>query len=871
MNIFSHIRGTIETSIEALAASGTVPPNLDLSKIGVEPPRDPDHGDLSTNAAMVIAKGAGMKPRDLGELLAEGLKSNADISTADVAGPGFVNIRLEDNFWRARLGEILQAGTAYGASTIGAGQAVNVEYVSANPTGPMHVGHGRGAVVGDALAGLLAKAGFEVTREYYINDAGAQVDVLARSAHLRYREALGQEIGTIPDGLYPGEYLVDVGKVLAERDGARWLDADEDAWLAEFRGYCVDAMMDLIRDDLAALGVVHSAFTSEKGLADSGAIQEAVAWLEERDLVYTGVLEPPKGKLPDDWEERPQLLFKATEFGDDTDRPLRKSDESWTYFASDIAYHRDKFRRGFSTMVDVWGADHKGYVKRMQAAVKAVTEGKGTLDVRLCNLVNLMDDGQPVKMSKRSGSFVTLREVIDQVGKDAVRFIMLTRNNEALLDFDLKKVLEQSRDNPVFYVQYAHARICSVLRNAGDAFPDLSLDDSSLADADMGRLEHAGELAMIKLLAGWPRVVEGAALSHEPHRVAFYLTDLAAAFHGFWNRGNDNETLRFIVPGDRELTRARGGVGAVRGGGDSIRFGGHGRRTGRGDALMADQINVNAEDRPTVPEQAAKPTWGRRLLTLLIAMAAVGGFAVVVVYSYDKGKSSTSDAAAPVITAQEGPTKIKPKDPGGMVVPNRDKQVYGRLNVAERPDKIERLLPPPESVVEKPPAIAPPSNQVDLPSKAAEKSPEQMARSLAAIAPAAGDSKTPEPPAASDSASMAAKKSPPATESLMEEKQPEVAKLATPAKKRAVAAGPAFRVQLASVRSQKAAERAWSRYKKKHASLFGDLESKIVRVDLKGKGIYYRLQAGPLSDAKAARSLCSEAKKKKIGCIIVRP
>lgn len=557
MNIFNHIRGTIEHSIAELSDSGKVPAGLDLSKIGVEPPRDPDHGDISTNAAMVIAKGAGMKPRDLGLLLAKGLAGHDDISAADVAGPGFVNIRLKDSFWQARLSEILRAGTDYGSSTIGAGQAVNVEYVSANPTGPMHVGHGRGAVVGDALAGLLAKAGFEVTKEYYINDAGAQVEVLARSTYLRYREALGEEIGAIPEGFYPGDYLKDVGRAVADRDGDRWLAAEEDDWLPEIRDFSVAAMMDLIRDDLAALGVTHSVFTSERTLAESGAIQEAVSWLEARGLVYTGTLDPPKGKLPDDWEERPQLLFKATEFGDDTDRPLRKSDGSWTYFASDIAYHRDKFRRGFTTMVDVWGADHKGYVKRMQAAVKAVTEGKGTLDVRLCNLVNLMDGGEPVKMSKRSGSFVTLREVIDQVGRDAVRFIMLTRNNEALLDFDLQKVLEQSRDNPVFYVQYAHARVCSVLRNAAGEFEDLSLDDSCLADADMARLQHSGELAMIKLLAGWPRAMEGAAVSHEPHRVAFYLTDLAAVFHAFWNRGNDDETLRFIVPGDRELTRAR--------------------------------------------------------------------------------------------------------------------------------------------------------------------------------------------------------------------------------------------------------------------------------------------------------------------------
>jgi arginyl-tRNA synthetase len=557
MNIFNHVSGIVRKTIEELAASGAVPDGLNLSRINVEPPRDPEHGDLSTNAAMVIARDAGIKPRDLGEMLAKALADHADICSAEIAGPGFVNLRLEESFWHDRLPEILSAGTGYGNSDVGQGQSVNVEYVSANPTGPMHVGHGRGAVVGDALASLLSKAGFSVTREYYINDAGAQVDVLARSAHLRYREALGEDIGAIPDGLYPGDYLMGVGQALANRDGDKWRDADEADWLPAFRTFSIDAMMALIREDLAALGVEHSVFTSERGLADSGAIQDAVDWLEEKGLVYTGTLEPPKGKLPEDWEERPQLLFRATEFGDDIDRPLRKSDETWTYFASDIAYHRDKFQRGFSTMVDVWGADHKGYVKRMQAAVKAVTENKGALDVRLCNLVNLLDDGQPVKMSKRAGTFVTLREVVDEVGKDVVRFIMLTRNNEALLDFDLKKVTEQSRDNPVFYVQYAHARICSVIRNAAAAFPGLALDDSTLAKTDISRLRDASELSMIKLLAGWPRVVDGAALAHEPHRVAFYLSDLAAAFHAFWNRGNDNETLRFIVPDDAEMTQVR--------------------------------------------------------------------------------------------------------------------------------------------------------------------------------------------------------------------------------------------------------------------------------------------------------------------------
>ncbi|MEE8334070.1 MAG: arginine--tRNA ligase [Alphaproteobacteria bacterium] len=557
MNVINKIEEVVKSCFKDMAREGVVPDGLSLDRVSVELPRDASHGDLSSNAAMVTAKSAGMKPRDLGERLAERLVLHTDIATAEIAGPGFVNLRLEPSVWQSAVAEILKQGTRYGDATLGAGRKVNVEYVSANPTGPMHVGHGRGAVVGDALAALLAKAGFEVTREYYINDAGAQVDVLARSAHLRYREALGEKIGDIPDGLYPGDYLKAVGAGIAAADGDKWRDAPEADWLEEFRVRAIEAMMALIRDDLAALGVRHDVFTSERSLAASGAIDEAVKGLSDRDLVYMGTLEPPKGKRPDDWEERPQLLFRATSYGDDADRPLRKSDGAWTYFASDIAYHLDKYRRGFDTMVDVWGADHKGYVKRMKAAVDAVSEEGGVLDVRLCNLVNLLDAGQPVKMSKRSGTFVTLREVIDEVGRDVVRFIMLIRNNEASLDFDLAKVTEQSKDNPVFYVQYAHARICSVLRNAALAFPGLALDDSSLAGADLTLLRDDDELAMIKLLTGWPHIVESAAQSFEPHRVAFYLADLAAAFHGFWNRGNDNESLRFIVSGDETLTAAR--------------------------------------------------------------------------------------------------------------------------------------------------------------------------------------------------------------------------------------------------------------------------------------------------------------------------
>jgi arginyl-tRNA synthetase len=464
---------------------------------------------------------------------------------------------LADGFWHAQLADLLRSGTAYGDSDLGQGTPVNIEYVSANPTGPMHIGHARGAVFGDALAGLLEKAGFKVCREYYINDAGAQVAVLARSVHLRYREALGEDVGAIPEGLYPGDYLVAVGQAIAARDGGKWQGRPEEDWLPEFRRFAIDAMLEVIRGDLAALGVRHAVFTSEKALVDEGKVDDALAFLAERGLIYEGVLEPPKGKLPDDWEPRPQTLFRATQFGDDVDRPLRKSDGSGTYFASDIAYHLDKYRRGFASMIDVWGADHGGYVKRMQAAVKAMTAGEGTLDVKLCQMVNLLKDGEPYKMSKRAGTFVTLRDVVDEVGKGVVRFIMLTRKNDAQLDFDLVKVLEQSRDNPVFYVQYAHARAHSVLRHGAEMFPDQDLAAAVLATADLSRLDDPAEMALIRLMGGWPRLIESAAEAHEPHRLAFYLYDVAAAFHGLWNKGKDDATLRFLLAEDRDLSLAR--------------------------------------------------------------------------------------------------------------------------------------------------------------------------------------------------------------------------------------------------------------------------------------------------------------------------
>ena len=557
MNVFKEFRGIVVSQLEALAASGSLPKGLDFGRVTVEPPRDPAHGDLSTNAAMVLAKQAGMKPRDLADRLAEPLASNDDVSDVAVAGPGFINLRLAQDYWHAQLAEILRAGTAYGDSGLGGGETVNVEYVSTNPTGPLTVGHARGAVVGDALAGLLEKAGYDVVREYYINDAGAQVDVLARSAHLRYREALGEDIGEIPAGCYPGEYLKDVGRALAERDGDTWLGRPEADWLVPVRGFAVDAMMTRIREDLKSLGIEQDVFTSERGVVEAGGVEAVQKTLEERDLIYVGTLEPPKGKLPEDWEPVPLTLFRATRFGDDVDRPLRKSDGSLTYFASDMAYHLDKFRRGAKTMIDIWGADHGGHVKRMQSAVTALTDGDGRLEVLLCQMVKLMRGGQPVKMSKRAGEFVTLREVVDEVGRGVVRFIMLTRKNDAPLDFDLEKVVEQSRDNPVFYVQYAHARCHSVLRLAAAESPDLSLTAADLADATLNRLTDADELALIRQMAGWPRLVESAAEAYEPHRVAFYLYDLAAAFHGLWTKGKDDARLRFIVPDDPELTRAR--------------------------------------------------------------------------------------------------------------------------------------------------------------------------------------------------------------------------------------------------------------------------------------------------------------------------
>jgi arginyl-tRNA synthetase len=554
MNIFSSYLAEIKQEIIALEKAGAIPTGLDLWRVTAEPPRDPSHGDISTNAAMVLGKSAGMNPKAFAELLLPGLKKLANVESVAVAGPGFINLKLKPVIWTDVLAAILSEGAKFGSSSLGKGQRVNVEYVSANPTGPLHVGHCRGAVFGDALASLLEFAGYGVVREYYINDAGAQVDVLARSAHLRYREALGETINEIPAGLYPGDYLKPVGAALAERFGNALLDKPEAEWLPVVRETSIAMMMDLIREDLAALNIKQEVFSSEKALHTSGAVDAATKELEQRDLIYKGRLPPPKGELPEDWEDREQTLFRSTQYGDDTDRPLKKSDGSYTYFASDVAYAKDKVGRDFQQLIYVLGADHGGYVKRLQAVVAAVAGNKKVETiVRLCQLVKLFRNGEPVRMSKRAGEFVTLRELVDEVGPDVIRFMMLYRKNEAPLDFDFAKVTEQSKDNPVFYVHYAHARICRTLRKAEEQGITLSADGAIAFD----QLNDESEIALTRRLAEFPRQIEAAALAHEPHRISFYLYEIAGEFNSLYNRGKELPQLRFIVDGNRELTRAR--------------------------------------------------------------------------------------------------------------------------------------------------------------------------------------------------------------------------------------------------------------------------------------------------------------------------
>ncbi|MCR9086458.1 MAG: arginine--tRNA ligase [Rhodobacteraceae bacterium] len=548
MNLYADIRALVLDRLAALQASGTLPDGLSFSAVAVEPPRDPAHGDMATNAAMVLAKPAGAKPRDIADALAQALSDDPRIASAEVAGPGFLNLRLAPSVWQQVVRGVLELGQEYGRSGIGAGQRVNVEFVSANPTGPLHVGHTRGAVFGDALASLLDFAGWDVTREYYINDGGAQVDVLARSVYLRYLEAHGQSVA-FEDGTYPGDYLVPVGQALKDKVGDAYLDQPEAVWLAPVREFATDAMMALIREDLAQLGIHMDRFFSEKSLYGTGLIEAALKALDDKGLIYEGVLEPPKGKTPEDWEPREQTLFRATEHGDDVDRPVKKSDGSWTYFAPDIAYHYDKITRGYDQLIDVFGADHGGYVKRMKAAVSALSDGQVPLDVKLTQLVKLTKDGQPFKMSKRAGTFVTLSDVVEQVGPGVTRFVMLTRKNDAPLDFDFDKVLEQSRDNPVFYVQYAHARAASVLRKAAD----MGVVPSSAALEPDAVMDPAEQVVAARL-ADWPRQLEIAARGNEPHRIAFYLYDLAGAFHSLWHRGNEEASLRFVVDGDPQAT-----------------------------------------------------------------------------------------------------------------------------------------------------------------------------------------------------------------------------------------------------------------------------------------------------------------------------
>lgn len=557
MTIFKNMHAAIAAILEDLIRRGQLELKSPLPSFVVEPPRDPAHGDLAVNAAMVLSKAAGMPPRKIAEILKAEIEKLPTVISADIAGPGFINLRLKAEVWQNELKEILKAGISYGDSSLGKSERVNVEFVSANPTGPMHAGHVRGAVIGDTLCNLLSKAGYEVTREYYFNDAGAQVDVLARTVHLRYREARGEKIGEIPEGLYPGEYLKEVGEALAERDGNKWIGKKEEDWLPHIREFAVNYIMKMIREDLELIGIRHDVFTNEIDLIENGTLDKVFKILENMGLIYIGTLPPPKGKAMEDWEPAPLTLFRSSRFGDSTDRPLKKRDGSWTYLMPDIAYHYDKINRGFLYMINVLGKDHGGYLEKMRPAVAALSDGKARLEVIYNSIVKVYKNGVPVKLSKRSGNLITLREMVEQVGAGAVRFFMLTRAPDSELEFDFAKVVEQTRDNPVFYVQYAHARCCSVFRHAAEIFSDREMSDEALLATSISEISSPDEIALIRVLANWPRIVESAAIAREPHRIAFYLMELASEFHGFWNKGNDNASLRFIIPGDKELTRKR--------------------------------------------------------------------------------------------------------------------------------------------------------------------------------------------------------------------------------------------------------------------------------------------------------------------------
>ena len=556
MNIYQDVENMLMEAFNTVLGPKDIV-KIDQNLINVEPPRDKGHGDVATNVAMVFAKKLSIKPRDLAIKICNELDRNDNVSVAEVAGPGFINIKLVDEVWFESLHFILKSGKEYGSSALGTGKKINIEYVSANPTGPLHAAHARGAVVGDALARLLKKTGYEVCKEYYINDAGSQVNILAQSTFLRYQEVLGDVSIVIPDGHYPGIYLKDIALQIVKKDGDKWLSRSVEETLDAFKKYSVQMMMEKVKIDLNSLGIEMDIFSSEQSLIQSGGVDSVIDMLEERELLYEGVLDPPKGKQSENWIARPQRLFKSTLFGDDVDRAIQKTDGSWTYFASDIAYHYDKYKRGFTEMIDIWGADHGGYVKRMESAVNAVTLDKAKLNVKICQIVHMLRDGKPVRMSKRSGDFVTIEDVVTAVGKDVIRFIMLTRKNDQVLEFDFDKVVEQSRDNPVFYVQYAHARCCSVLRNADIRGTGGSFEKSNFCGNSLSLLKDENELNVIKILTNWPRIIQGAAKAHEPHRIAFYLSDLAAAFHSLWNKGKEDEKLRFIVENNQELSHAR--------------------------------------------------------------------------------------------------------------------------------------------------------------------------------------------------------------------------------------------------------------------------------------------------------------------------
>ena len=557
MTIFKRLEAVVGTALDEAIKSGILTLSGDRPSFVVEPTREAAHGELATNVAMTLAKVAGKAPRAIAEILKPKLEANPQITNVEIAGPGFINLSLKPEVWQNELKEILKEGIRYGDSSIGKNLKVNVEYVSANPTGPMHAGHVRGAVIGDTLSHLLAKAGYDVTREYYFNDAGTQVDVLAQTTYLRYKEALGEDIGSIPEGYYPGEYLKDVGEALAKRDGDKWLGKDEAVWLVPIRNYAVDHMMKMIRSDLDLIGIKHDVFTNERELIENGTLEKAFKILEDKGLIYIGTLPAPKGKVMEDWEPTPLTLFRSSQFGDSTDRPLKKRDGTWAYIMPDIAYHYNMVGRGFKLMINVLGTDHGGYLERMRPPIAAFSDNKAELDVVFNNIVKVFKNGEPIKLSKRSGNIITLREMVEQVGAGAVRFFMLTRDPKSPLDFDFAKVVEQTRDNPVFYVQYAHARCCSILRHAEEILPKGSLTTEALGKVDIKDINSSDELHLVKFMSNWSRVIEAAALAHEPHRIAFYLMELAAVFHGLWNKGNENASLRFIVPNDNALTEKR--------------------------------------------------------------------------------------------------------------------------------------------------------------------------------------------------------------------------------------------------------------------------------------------------------------------------